>query len=499
MSTSGISTLGALRDAVARGDVPRRNVGEEVRDNLIRKLRTGETLFPGIIGYDDSVVPQMVNALLSQHNFILLGLRGQAKTRLLRALTTLLDEVIPVVPGCEINDDPLEPLCAACRARIASEGDRMPIAWLSRDLRYVEKLATPDVTIADMVGDIDPIKAARSGLQLASELTMHYGLVPRANRGIFAINELPDLAGKIQVGLFNILQEGDVQIKGYPIRLPLDILMAFTANPEDYTARGKIITPLKDRIGSEIRTHYPTGRADAMAITAQEAWLARNGATPTTEVPAFVAEIVEEIAFQARQDRRIDKRSGVSQRLPISAMENVVSNAERRALASDEETAVPRVTDVYAALPSITGKFEMEYEGELKGAEVVARELVKAAVATVADGYLSHLELRQVVDWFDLGGSLQLADTLGAKEVITHAKQVQGLVDLAHAAGVPKQASAPLLAAGIDFVLEGLYAMKKISRSEERGYHGGEPAVRRPTRETASFEDEPRMPTGGKK
>ena len=263
----------------------------------------------------------------------------------------------------------------ACRERVATEGDRLPIAWLSRDLRYVEKLATPDVTIADMVGDIDPIKAARSGLQLSSELTMHYGLLPRANRGIFAINELPDLAGKIQVGLFNILQEGDVQIKGYPIRLPLDILMAFTANPEDYTARGKIITPLKDRIGSEIRTHYPTGRADAMAITAQEAWLARNGATPTTEVPSFVAEIVEEIAFQARQDRRVDKRSGVSQRLPISAMENVVSNAERRALASGEPVAVARVTDVYAALPSITGKFEMEYEGELKGAEAVARDL----------------------------------------------------------------------------------------------------------------------------
>src|SRR5262245_50162207 len=357
MSTSGISTLGALRAAVANGQVPRRSVGEEVRDNLIRKLRAGETLFPGIIGYDDSVVPQVVNALLSQHNFILLGLRGQAKTRLLRALTTLLDEFIPVVPGCEINDDPLAPLCAACRQRVATEGDQMPIDWLPRDFRYVEKLATPDVTIADMVGDIDPIKAAKSGLQLSSELTMHYGLLPRANRGIFAINELPDLAGKIQVGLFNILQEGDVQIKGYPIRLPLDVLMAFTANPEDYTARGKIITPLKDRIGSEIRTHYPAGRADAMAITAQEAWLTRNGATPSAEVPSFVAEIVEEIAFQARQDRRVDKRSGVSQRLPISAMENVVSNAERRALASGEKVAVARVTDIYAALPSITGKF----------------------------------------------------------------------------------------------------------------------------------------------
>src|ERR1044072_3008941 len=248
MSTSGISTLGALRQAVARGDVPRRSVMEGVRENLIRTLRAGEALFPGIIGYDDSVVPQMVNALLSQHNFILLGLRGQAKTRLLRALTTLLDEAIPVVPGCEINDDPVAPLCAACRARIASEGDRMAIAWLSRDLRYVEKLATPDVTIADMVGDIDPIKSARSGLQLSSELTMHYGLLPRANRGIFAINELTDVAGKIQVGLFNILQEGDVQIKGYPVRLPLDVALVFSANPEDYTARGKIVTPLKDRI-----------------------------------------------------------------------------------------------------------------------------------------------------------------------------------------------------------------------------------------------------------
>jgi magnesium chelatase subunit I len=368
MSKRSISTLGVLRQAVERGEVAHRTVQEEVRENLIQALRGGGALFPGIIGYDDTVVPQLVNALLSQHNFILLGLRGQAKTRLLRALVTLLDEEIPVMAGCEINDDPLAPICASCRARIASEGDSTPVEWLHRDLRYVEKLATPDVTIADMVGDIDPIKAAKSGLQLSSELTMHYGLLPRANRGIFAINELPDLAGKIQVGLFNILQEGDVQIKGYPVRLPLDVMMAFTANPEDYTARGKIITPLKDRIGSEIRTHYPSGRTDAMAITAQEAWMTgRNGAAPRASVPTFVAEIVEEIAFQARQDRRVDKRSGVSQRLPISAVENVVSNAERRAIASSEPEAVARVTDVYAALPSITGKFEMEYEGELKG------------------------------------------------------------------------------------------------------------------------------------
>jgi magnesium chelatase subunit I len=494
--SSSISSLGLLRQAVERGDIVRRPVQEEVRDNLIQKLRAGGPLFPGIIGYDESVVPQLVNALLSQHNFILLGLRGQAKTRLLRALVTLLDEEIPVMPGCEINDDPLAPICAACRARVALEGDATPITWLSRDLRYVEKLATPDVTIADMVGDIDPIKAARSGLQLSNELTMHYGLLPRANRGIFAINELPDLAGKIQVGLFNILQEGDIQIKGYPVRLPLDVLMAFTANPEDYTARGKIITPLKDRIGSEIRTHYPTGRADAMAITAQEAWVARNSSAPRADVPQFVAEVIEEVAFQARQDRRIDKRSGVSQRLPISAMENVVSNAERRAIASHEESAVARVTDVYAALPSVTGKFEMEYEGELKGAEVVARDLIRAAVANVAEGYLSHLETRTVVEWFDLGGSLQLGDTMSAEDVIAHAQQVQGLVDMAHAAGIPRNASAPMLASGIDFMLEGLYATRKISRSEERGYHGAEPAVRKPSREM-NIDDEPRVPSGG--
>ena len=499
VSTHAVSTLGGLREAVAAGAVPRRSVHEEVRDNLIQKLRAAEPLFPGIVGYEETVIPQLVNALLSQHNFILLGLRGQAKTRLLRALVTLLDEAIPVMPGCEINDDPLDPICGGCRARVAEQGDATPIAWLGRERRYVEKLATPDVTIADMVGDIDPIKAARAGLQLSSELTMHYGLLPRANRGIFAINELPDLAGKIQVGLFNILQEGDVQIKGYPVRLPLDVLMAFTANPEDYTARGKIITPLKDRIGSEIRTHYPAGRQQGMEITAQEAWLERHGAAPSVSLPAFVAEIVEEIAFQARQDRRVDKRSGVSQRLPISAMENVVSNAERRALTSREPVAVPRVTDIYAALPSITGKFEMEYEGELKGAEAVARELIRAAVATVADGYFAHLDTHRVVEWFDLGGSLQLGDTMSAADVIAHAGQVQGLMELAHAAGVPEGAPAPLLAAGVDFALEGLYALKKISRSEERGYHAADTPVRRPTRAERNFDESIPTPGGSKK
>src|SRR6478609_641682 len=274
--TPKATTLGALRKDVEDGRLARRPVKSEIRDNLILKLRAGAPLFPGIVGYDDSVVPQIVNAILSRHNFILLGLRGQAKTRMLRALTTLLDEWLPVVPGCEIHDDPLAPLCAACRKLVKADGDDLPIEWLPREMRYVEKLATPDVTIADMIGDLDPIKAARSSLQLSDELTMHYGLVPRANRGIFAINELPDLAGKIQVGLFNILQEGDVQIKGYPVRLPLDLLMVFSANPEDYTARGKIITPLKDRIGSEIRTHYPAALEQGIAITRQEAWLDRQ-------------------------------------------------------------------------------------------------------------------------------------------------------------------------------------------------------------------------------
>ena len=476
------TTLGALRKEIDAGRVPRRPVKTEVRENLIRMLRANEPLFPGIIGYDDSVVPQVVNAVLSRHNFILLGLRGQAKTRILRALTLLLDEVLPVVAGCEIHDDPLAPLCASCRGRLRDAGDDLPIDWLPRDGRYVEKLATPDVTIADMIGDLDPIKAARANLQLSDELTMHYGLVPRANRGIFAINELPDLAGKIQVGLFNILQEGDVQIKGYPVRLPLDLLMVFSANPEDYTARGKIITPLKDRIGSEIRTHYPTTRQEAMRITTQEAWTDRKHARENLHltVPDFVREVVEEVAFQARQDQKIDKRSGVSQRLPISLLENVVSNAERRALATGEQTAVPRVTDIYAAIPAITGKFELEYEGELKGAGNVARELIRSAVGGVFNGWFPNADHRQITEWFDLGGSLQVDDTLAASDLLARTEQVQGLHDLARQAGLGKRPSDGLLAAAVDFVLEGLYAQRKISRSEEGQFQAAEPVKRTP-------------------
>jgi magnesium chelatase subunit I len=490
-----IETLGDLR----RSGAPSRPVKQEIRDNLVRKLEAGEGLFPGIIGFDETVVPQLVNAILSRHNFILLGLRGQAKSRILRGLTDLLDERIAVVPGCEIHDDPLQPICAGCRARVARDGDEMPIAWLTREARYVEKLATPDVTIADMVGDIDPIKAAQAGLNLSDELTMHYGLLPRANRGIFAINELPDLAGKIQVGLFNILQEGDVQIKGYPIRLRLDVLLVFTANPEDYTARGKIITPLKDRIGSEIRTHYPVTRHNAMAITRQEAWIDRLGAR-AVNIPDYVREVVEEVAFQARADRKIDKRSGVSQRLPITTLELVVSNAERRALANGEKLVVPRVTDIYAALPSITGKFELEYEGELRGAEQVARDLIRLAVGNVFVGMFEGVDTRTVVEWFDLGGTLPLADNTSASELIATTRGVQGLIELAGQAGVAPGSDPALVASAIDFVLEGLHAQKKISRSDERGYSAAETATRRPTRrEEQAINEEVRIPSGKKK
>ena len=499
---SSIRTLGDLRRArdLEPEAFPRRSVKDEVRDNLVRKIRQGEALFPGIIGYDETVIPQLVNAILSRHNFILLGLRGQAKSRILRALVSLLDEYLPIVSGCEIHDDPIAPICSACRARVAKDGDATPVSWLLREARYVEKLATPDVTIADMLGDIDPIKAARSGLQLSDELTIHYGLLPRANRGIFGINELPDLAGKIQVGLFNILQEGDIQIKGYPVRLPLDVLMVFTANPEDYTARGKIITPLKDRIGSEIRTHYPATRAQAMEITAQEAWLDRGKDGRTASVPVYVREIVEDIAFQARADRKIDRRSGVSQRLAITCLENVLSNAERRALTNAEHPVVARVADVYAALPSITGKFEMEYEGELKGADNVARDLIRSSVAAVFAERFDQVDLRPVIEWFDLGGSLHSSDTASAADLVSQAKRVQGLIELAERVGLPAKPSEPAVASAVDFVLEGLYAQKKISRSDNRGYHAAEAPQRRPTSRSAERDLEEGLPLpGGKK
>jgi magnesium chelatase subunit I len=466
-------TLGELRQSPFTAQrLGARRVKDELRENLMSRLREGGPIFPGIVGYDDTVVPQIVNAILSRHNFILLGLRGQAKSRILRALTALLDPEMPYVAGCEIHDNPYAPICRRCRELIAKEGDATPIAWLTPELRYVEKLATPDVTIADLIGDIDPIKAARGGHELSSEFTVHYGLMPRANRGIFAINELPDLAGKIQVGLFNIMQEGDVQIKGYPIRLPLDVAIVFSANPEDYTARGKIITPLKDRIGSEIRTHYPATVEEGIAITTQEAWLDRTGSR--LHIPKYVQEVVERIAFAARDDKKIDKRSGVSQRLPISAIENVVSNAERRALTHEEKLIVPRISDVYAALPAITGKLELEYEGEMKGADFVSRELIRTAVAKAFDTYLHGVNMNQVVQWFDLGGEIQLSDNAGAAEVLEGLSQIQGLMDKLGKLNVGPKDSAEIQVSAAEFVLEGLHAHKKIGRNEERVFTAGE-------------------------
>ncbi len=463
-------TLGDLRHSEFSEDrIGSRSVKDELRQNLICKLQRKETVFPGIIGYDDTVAPQIVNAILSRQNFVLLGLRGQAKTRILRMLTSLLGPSLPYVAGCEIHDNPYRPICRRCRSLLEEMAEETPIGWLTPDQRYVEKLATPDVTIADMIGDIDPIKAARHGHDISSELTIHYGLVPRANRGIFAVNELPDLAGKIQVGLFNIMQEGDVQIKGYPVRLPLDLLLVFTANPEDYTARGKIITPLKDRIGSEIRTHYPLAIEQGMEITRQEAWTKRE-APVRVEIPDYIAETVEQLAFLAREDKRIDKRSGVSQRLPISALENVVSNAESRALRTGEKVAVPRVIDIYAALPAITGKLELEYEGELKGGEAVARELVRTSVGRVFHRRLDGVNMSRIVQWFELGGSLKLNALVDSRKMVREMGAIQGLLEKVSALGVGPGAEEAEVASAAEFILEGLYALRRISRTEEQGF-----------------------------
>ncbi len=477
-------TLGELRGHALYGEARLRDrtVKDELRGNLIARLRertdVTQPIFPGIVGYDDTVVPQIVNAVLSKHNFILLGLRGQAKSRILRALTHLLDEWAPYIAGSEIRDNPWKPLAKHSRDLIAAHGDHTPIAWMSQDDRYVEKLATPDVTVADLVGDLDPIKAARGGQDLSNELTMHYGLLPRANRGIFAINEVPDLAGKIQVALFNIMQEGDVQIKGYPVRLQLDVAIVFSANPEDYTARGKIVTPLKDRIGSEIRTHYPETLAEGMAITEQEAWAQRGGAGSSSaseiEIPRYMREIVEQVAFTARGDKRVDKRSGVSQRLPISTMELVVSNAERRALLHGERLVLPRIGDLYTAMPGITGKIELEYEGEMRGADVVVRELIRTALGLVYDGYFAETNTQQIEQWFNLGGSLKVEDSASSSAIAAELKQIQGLFEKLASLGVKETDAPERVVAGAEFLLEGMVAHRRLSRNEERGFSAGD-------------------------
>jgi magnesium chelatase subunit I len=464
-SDSKPATVGQLR---ARG-YRSRSVKDEMRANLVRKLRAGEPLFPGIVGYEETVVPQIVNALLARHDFVLLGLRGQAKSRILRQLVDLLDEEMPILAGSEVNDDPLQPISKFGRQLIAERGDDAPLDWVHRDNRYVEKLATPDVTIADIIGDVDPIKAARGGHILADELTIHFGLLPRANRGVFAINELPDLAGKIQVGLFNILQEGDVQVKGYPIRLPLDVLMVFTANPEDYTARGKIITPLKDRIGAEVRTHYPLQVETGIEITRQEAWTKREGVC--VEIPDFVAEVVERIVFLARDDKRVDQRSGVSQRMPITVMESVVSNAERRALRLGEDVVVPRIADVYASLPAITGKMELEYEGEMHGQEKIARELIAAAADRTFRERAGGSDVEDIVQYFEQGGALQVGDDSGSHACVQGFETVPGLLELIEQVGLaPQSAGDGVRAAASELVLEALVAQKRVSRTSSGGY-----------------------------
>jgi magnesium chelatase subunit I len=478
VSSSYPETLGALkRSPFAVPERALRSVKDEMRQNLLARLCNGGPLFAGVIGYEETVMPQIVNAILSRHNFILLGLRGQAKSRILRALTTLLDDTMPIVAGSEVNDNPFAPISKFARNLLTQGGDDTPIAWVGRENRYVEKLATPDVTIADLIGDLDPIKAARGGHLLSDELTIHYGMLPRANRGIFALNELPDLAGKVQVGLFNVMQEGDVQIKGYPVRLALDVQLCFTANPEDFTARGKIITPLKDRIGSEILTHYPETVDLGMSITRQEAWTDRD--ERPVRVPDFVAEMIERVAFEARTDRRIDKRSGVSQRMPITVMENVVSNAERRAITTGEGEVVPRIADIYAALPAITGKIELEYEGELIGGNAIARELIRRAADATFQDRAGGVNVDEIIMWFDEGGALQVTDDARCEAVLKGFDVVPDLLHVVRRVGLAAEDDPPVSVAACELVLEALVARKKISRTDGGAYGRATPEPRR--------------------
>ena len=472
-------TLGALR---ASGYATR-TVKEELRANLIAKLRAGETVFPGIVGFDRTVIPQIQNAILSGHDFILLGLRGQAKTRILRSLASLLDDYVPAIEGSDLNEDPFAPITAASCARIEAEGDDLPIAWLPRGERYREKLATPDVTIADLIGDVDPIKAATRRLTLDDPGVIHYGIVPRTNRGIFAINELPDLQARIQVGLLNILEEGDVQIRGFPIRLPLDVALVFSANPEDYTNRGNIITPLRDRIASQILTHYPRTVEESLAITRQEAWTERHGVEIV--LPDYLELAIEEVAFRARESELVDQNSGVSARMTISLHENVLSNAERRALVTGASRAVARVSDLFAGVSAITGKVELVYEGEREGPQVVADRLVGEAVKRVFEqrvgpavqakkGEGDDTECQPILGWFSGGRSLDLADDLSDEALHERLAAIPSLEAVAGKYLDPKgspesETGLAESAAAMEFVLEGLHRSALLSKLDVVG------------------------------
>jgi magnesium chelatase subunit I len=479
-----------LRELKAAGHRPR-TVKDELRANLIARLRAGAPLFPGIVGYEHTVQPQIVNAVLSRHDFILLGLRGQAKTRILRTLTQFLDEWIPAIEGCPLHSDPLHPLTHHARVMIEARGDETPIEWIPREARYQEKLATPDVTIADLIGDIDPIKAATLRLDYSDERVIHYGIIPRTNRGIFAINELPDLQPRIQVGLLNILEEKDFQIRGFPVRMPLDVLVVFSANPEDYTNRGNIITPLRDRINSQIMTHYPVTREQGMAITAQESWVERNSEVQVV-VPAFMRELVEEVAIQARKSEYVDQNSGVSARLPIALIENLVSNAERRGLVTGEKKVFTRVCDLQQAVSAVSGKVELVLEGEQEGAMNVARALLGRGIKALfaqrfPDAYkpkrarpksgapagpvdaeeVASLEYRTVLEWFASGNHVAISDDMPQAEYAKELAAVKGLERLAAKhlePGSPEEA-----AVAMELVLEGLHQNSILSRERADG------------------------------
>ncbi len=442
-----------------------RTVKEELRGHLIARLREGQPIFPGIVGYEQTVTPQIVNAILSGHDFILLGLRGQAKTRILRALTSLLDDEIPAVQGCEINDDPLKPVCVPCQRRLASEGDELAITWIPRADRYREKLATPDVTIADLIGDIDPIKAATRKLTFADPEVVHYGIIPRSNRGIFAINELPDLQARIQFGLLNILEEGDVQIRGFPIRLPLDICLVFSANPEDYTNRGRIITPLKDRFGSQIRTHYPLDAVIEMAVVEQEAVpFAVDGIR--VDVPSFMSEIVAEISQVARRSPHVNQRSGVSVRLSIANYETLVANAVRRALRAGESEAAPRVCDLDALVSSTGGKLELETLEEGQDTTVIER-IVRQALVDVFRARVEPGRFGEILKAFDEGLMADTGDDVVSARYMDLLTEVPGLKATVGALGVGEQPA--VVASAVEFVLEGLHLLKRLNKDAVRG------------------------------
>lgn len=446
---------------------------DELRRNLLEQIKAGKKRFPGIVGYDRTVLPQLENAILSRHDFILLGLRGQAKTKILRQLVDLLDEHIPVIKGSKLNENPFAPISSRYKILAEEAGDRLEIEWLHRDQRYNEKLATPDVSVADLIGDIDPIKAVREKLDLSDEEVIHWGIIPRTNRGIFAINELPDLQPRIQVSLLNILEENDLQIRGFPIRIPLDMLLVFTANPEDYTNRGNIITPLKDRIASQINTHYPSSLSDAKAITRQEAWSARGS---DIAIPELVRDIIERISFAARRSEYVDQSSGVSARLSISAYENLISNIERRAALNKENDHFPRICDLYSVIASIVGKVELVYEGELEGPSILAVNLIGEAVKETFDEYFpaprkekSHPDSRPeeniyeaVIDYFSTGKKLELSDEMPYTEYKKQLSQIAGLKQIAESYYPAKDPRETFLA--MELILEGLHRSNIIAK-----------------------------------